>query len=268
MRLIDDHLVTVSGSLAVNPSRQVLPGEPVVVLNPPPMYVSRGGLKLEKALSSFGLDVTDWRCLDAGSSTGGFTDALLQHGAKSVVAVDVGTHQLHERLRGDVRVRLFEQTDIRSITIEEIGGTVDIVVADLSFISICMVLSELLALAAPSGHLALLVKPQFEADRAEVSRGKGIISDPAVWRRTLLDVQQACTEAGAVLVGLVASPIRGGSAGNGNVEFLLHLRHASSDSSFEERDRSRDDVMALIERVIQDVDPEDLHPQDMQQESS
>ncbi len=225
----------------------MLAGEPIELLAPPPAYVSRGGLKLERALDAFDIEVAGRRGLDAGSSTGGFTDALLQHGAASVVAVDVGTHQLHERLRADSRVSLHEQTDIRSVDAKAVDGPFDIVVADLSFISVRLVLTHLVALAEADGHLVLLVKPQFEAQREEASRGKGIISDPEIWRRTLREVQGASSEAGAAMVGLVRSPIRGGTGARGNVEFLAHLRHAAV------APQPAGDAVELVDAVLKEI---------------
>ena len=191
------------------------------MLGPPPRFVGRGGEKLAAALERFGVDPAGRRCVDAGSSTGGFTDALLQAGASSVVAVDVGRHQLHERLRADPRVESREQTDIRSVTVASLGGPVDVVVADLSFISVRTVAAALVGLLCDEGDLVVLVKPQFEAGRAEVSRGKGVIRDPDTWRRTLEGAVVAIEEAGAAIMGAMVSPLRGA---DGNAEFLLHAQ--------------------------------------------
>jgi 23S rRNA (cytidine1920-2'-O)/16S rRNA (cytidine1409-2'-O)-methyltransferase len=183
------------------------------VQGPPARFVGRGGEKLDGALDRFGIDVEGRRCLDAGASTGGFTDCLLQRGAAHVLAVDVGYGQLHERLRADERVRNLERTNIRELAPEP----VDLVVGDLSFISLRTVLPDLLAFGP---ELVLLVKPQFEAGRQEASKGKGVIRDPAVWRRVLGEVRTAAAEAGAAMIGAMPSAIRGQS---GNVEFLVHL---------------------------------------------
>jgi 23S rRNA (cytidine1920-2'-O)/16S rRNA (cytidine1409-2'-O)-methyltransferase len=217
--------VTVDGAPATKAARLVDPAQSVLVAGPPPPYVSRAGLKLEAALDHFELDPCGWRCLDAGSSTGGFTDCLLQRGAASVVAVDVGTHQLHERLRADSRVEVREQTDIRSLGPADAGGagreagTLDLVVADLSFISLRLVLPTLVALAGDSPIVAL-VKPQFEAGRAEASKGRGVIRDPAVWLRVLTEVVEAAAALGRILTGALVSPITGQA---GNVEFIVCL---------------------------------------------
>ena len=177
----------VSGTVAVKASRLVLPSEPIHLTGPRARYVSRGGEKLAAALDRFDLDVAGARALDAGSSTGGFTDCLLQHGARSVTALDVGRGQLHERLRGDDRVDAREQTDIRSYTLEDAGGSAyDVITADLSFISVTRAVPMLAGdLARPRADLVVLVKPQFEAGRSEASKGRGIIRDAAVHRRTL-----------------------------------------------------------------------------------
>jgi len=213
--------VTVGGAPADKAARLVAPGEPVVVLGDPPRFVSRGGEKLDAALRGFGVDVTGRRALDAGSSTGGFTDCLLQRGAAEVVAVDVGRGQLHPRLRHDPRVVVRERTDIRALDLDDVGGPADLVVADLSFISLRTVGDALFTVTAPGGELVLLVKPQFEVGRAEASRGKGVIRDPGVRAEALAGVRDALVGRGAVIMGEMESPLRGGS---GNVEYLLHVR--------------------------------------------
>jgi 23S rRNA (cytidine1920-2'-O)/16S rRNA (cytidine1409-2'-O)-methyltransferase len=211
--------VTVAGAPATKPSRLVAPGEPIVVLGPANRFVGRGGEKLDAALAHFDVDVAGKRCLDAGASTGGFTDCLLQRGALEVVAVDVGYGQLHERLRADPRVDVRERTNIRSVTADDVGGSADVVVADLAFISLATVAPALLGLAAPGADLVLLVKPQFEAGRQEVARGRGVIVDPRVWREALDIVVGALERGGAVIMDAMASPLTGA---DGNVEFLLH----------------------------------------------
>ncbi|MFQ5557653.1 MAG: TlyA family RNA methyltransferase [Acidimicrobiales bacterium] len=220
-RLVAEGRVTVSGAPATRPSRLVHPGEALEVAGDGQRYVSRGGLKLEAALSGFGIDVVATRVIDVGASTGGFTDCVLQRGAREVVAIDVGRNQLHERLRADPRVTSIEKTNVRGVDPEAVGGPADLVVADLSFISVRTVVDRLVALSVPGGHIVVLVKPQFEAGRAEADRAKGVIRDPAVWERTLLEVASALVGAGAAIMGVMVSPIRGAS---GNVEFLVHGR--------------------------------------------
>lgn len=193
------------------------PGESIVVEGPPRRFVGRGGDKLAGAIDRFGLDFDGARVLDAGASTGGFTDCALQHGAREVVALDVGYGQLHPRLRDDPRVVVMERTNLRAVDPSQIGPF-DAVVADLSFISLKTVLAKLVGCAAIGAPLMLLVKPQFEAGRDEVSRGRGVIRDPQVWRSVLTEVLRAATEAGAGIDALAPSPLRGAE---GNVEFLL-----------------------------------------------
>jgi 23S rRNA (cytidine1920-2'-O)/16S rRNA (cytidine1409-2'-O)-methyltransferase len=219
--LIDEHRVLVNGAVAEKPSRLVTAGDQVVVSGPPAKFVGRGGLKLEHALDVFGVDVVGLRVLDAGASTGGFTDCVLQRGAAHVLAVDVGHGQLHERLRADSRVRNLERTNARRLTVDAIGGPVDMIVGDLSFISLRLVIAPLVSVCKPGQSMVLLVKPQFEAGRAEVSRGRGVITDPEVWVRVQAEIEQAFVEAGCEVVGWTDSPITGA---DGNHEFLVHAR--------------------------------------------
>lgn len=222
-RLAQSHIaagrVTVGGAPAVKAARLVAANEPVEVLGPPPRFVGRGGEKLDAALDRFSVDVAGRRALDAGSSTGGFTDCLLQRGAASVIAVDVGHGQLDARLRRDLRVEVLERTNVRSLTPERVGGAVDVVTADLSFISLRTVLPALIGLARPGADLVWLVKPQFEAGRVEAARGRGVIVDPVVWRRVLEEVKVALVERQADIMGAMVSPLTGA---DGNVEFLIH----------------------------------------------
>jgi 23S rRNA (cytidine1920-2'-O)/16S rRNA (cytidine1409-2'-O)-methyltransferase len=224
--LIDAGVVLVGGAVAERASRLVDAAESVAVLGPAPRFVGRGGEKLDAALDHFGVDVAAGRVLDAGASTGGFTDCLLQRGAAQVVAVDVGRGQLHDRLRHDGRVVLRERTNIRTASLDALGGTAfDVVVADLSFISLRTVAPQLVSLTRPGGDLVVLVKPQFEAGRSAVSRGRGVIRDPEVWRTTLREVIVALEEAGATMMGVMVSPLQGA---DGNVEYFAHLRRGSS----------------------------------------
>jgi 23S rRNA (cytidine1920-2'-O)/16S rRNA (cytidine1409-2'-O)-methyltransferase len=218
-QLIDERRVLVNGAIADKAARQVAPGDQVVVAGPPKRFVGRGGLKLDHALAAFGIDVSGMRALDAGASTGGFTDCLLQRGAAHVVAVDVGHGQLHERLRADHRVTNLERTNIRAVTADAIGGPVEIVVGDLSFISLRLVIDPLRSVCQPGAPMVLLVKPQFEAGRPEVSRGRGVITDPAVWLRVRAEIDEAVHVAGCTVVAWTDSPITGA---DGNHEFLIH----------------------------------------------
>jgi 23S rRNA (cytidine1920-2'-O)/16S rRNA (cytidine1409-2'-O)-methyltransferase len=221
VRAVTAGQVHVGGAVAERASRLVAPGEPVTVVGPPARYVSRGGEKLEAALARFTLDVSGKRALDAGASTGGFTDCLLQHGAAEVVAVDVGKAQLHEKLTGDPRVDSRPGVNVRHLRVEDVGDPFPVIVADLSFISLCTVVPVLLGeLAAPGADAVFLVKPQFEAGRAEAARGRGVIRDPAVWRRVLEEVSGAVVATGATIMGAMRSPLTGA---DGNVEFLVHV---------------------------------------------
>ncbi len=220
--------VLVAGAPADKPARLVAPDEAVVVLGPPSPFVSRGGLKLDAALSRFEVPVSGRRALDAGASTGGFTDCLLQRGASHVYAVDVGHGQLHPAVRADQRVTVLERTNARTLTVADLCVAdpafepCPLVVTDLSFISLRSVVPALVGpVSAPDADLVLLVKPQFEAGRAAVSRGKGVVRDPAVWLGALEGVVSALHEAGTGIMGAMASPLTGAA---GNVEFLLHAR--------------------------------------------
>jgi 23S rRNA (cytidine1920-2'-O)/16S rRNA (cytidine1409-2'-O)-methyltransferase len=189
-----------------------------------PDYVSRGGHKLAGALAAFeplGLSVAGRRCLDAGASTGGFTDVLLRAGAREVVAVDVGYGQLAWSLRSDDRVRVHDRTNVRDITTELIGGPVDVVVGDLSFISLALVLEPLVGVTEEDGDLAVMVKPQFEVGKDRVGKG-GVVRDPALRAEAVAAVADRAAALGWGARGVARSPLPGPS---GNVEFFLWLRH-------------------------------------------
>lgn len=215
--------VRINGQPARKPSDPVRATD-VVELEAPERYVSRGGYKLEAALRGFGLDPTGWRAVDLGASTGGFTDCLLQHGARQVYAVDVGHGQLAWKLRQDPRVVVMEGCNARYLSPDRFPGPfepVDLVVADCSFISLRLILPVAVALVRPGGRIVALVKPQFEAGRREAARGRGVIRDPAIHARVLEELRVFVTEQlSLVWHGVVESPLRGPA---GNVEFLVHL---------------------------------------------
>ena len=217
--LIDADRVLVNGSVADKASRQVAAGDAIVVVGPPARFVGRGAEKLDHALDEFGMDVSGLRVLDAGASTGGFTDCVLQRGAAEVVALDVGHGQLHERLRADPRVVVLERCNVRHVDVDTIGGTVDVVVADLSFISLTLVIPTLTQLCQPGSPMVLLVKPQFEAGRRDVDRGRGVITDTSIHARVREQIEVALAEAGCEVRAWTESPITGA---DGNVEFLVH----------------------------------------------
>lgn len=213
--------VIVGGAPTRSVARQVSEQEAIVLTGAPPRFVSRGGEKLDAALERFAVDVHGLRVLDAGASTGGFTHCLLERGAATVVAVDVGRGQLDWSLRQDPRVVLLERTNLRSLEPADIGGELcGAAVADLSFISLTLVAPALVRLTTPDAELVLLVKPQFEAGRAQVSRG-GIVREPEVHRKVLDDVIRGLAEADLGVTSAMPSPLRGGA---GNVEFLVHAR--------------------------------------------
>ncbi len=211
-------LVTLDGVIVARAATKIPLGA-VLHATPAHPYVSRGGVKLAAGLDRFGFDPSGLRCLDVGSSTGGFTDVLLRRGAAHVTAVDVGRDQFHPALRGDPRVTLREGTDIRALAASDLDGPVDLVVCDASFVSVRVVLPPAFALAAPRAELLALIKPQFEAGRAALK--KGIVRDPAVHAAVCRDVSALVDTAGWDVVGVVPSPIAGG---DGNREFLLGAR--------------------------------------------
>jgi 23S rRNA (cytidine1920-2'-O)/16S rRNA (cytidine1409-2'-O)-methyltransferase len=216
--------VLVGGAPAATPARQVRADEPIHVDLPPKRYVSRGGEKLAAALDAFPVEVEGRRVLDAGASTGGFTDCVLQRGAAHVEAVDVGRGQLAWSLRTDPRVTVRERTNVRALTPSDLGGPVDLAVADLSFISLLTVAPALAACTIPTADLVLLVKPQFEAGRGRVGRG-GIVRDPAVHAEVLRRVAEGLAAVGIPVVAVIRSPLLGS---DGNVEFLVHCRKGAT----------------------------------------
>ena len=212
--------VTVAGGPATNAAALVAPSDSVRVAGPPGRYVSRGGEKLAAALERFDVDPRGRDALDAGASTGGFTDCLLQAGAARVVAVDVGYGQLAWSLREDPRVIVRERTNVRDLTREDLPLSPSLVVADLSFVSLAGLVPHLVALAAVGADLVLLVKPQFEAAYTAVGSA-GVVRDRAVRRAAIDRVASAASSSGAGTLAVMASPIAGPA---GNVEFLLHAR--------------------------------------------
>ena len=220
--------VSVNGQQASKPATGVTVDADLVVRADPdrPDYVSRGGHKLAGALAEFeprGLVVAGRRCLDAGASTGGFTDVLLRAGAAEVVAVDVGYGQLAWSLRSDIRVRVHDRTNIRELTADLIDGPVDLVVGDLSFISLRLVLDALIAVTRSDGDLALMVKPQFEVGRERLGKG-GVVRDPAHRAAAVTDVAGEAAARGWGAVAVATSPLPGPA---GNVEYFLWLRQGA-----------------------------------------
>jgi 23S rRNA (cytidine1920-2'-O)/16S rRNA (cytidine1409-2'-O)-methyltransferase len=215
-----DGRVTVRGATTPKPATLVEGTTPIEILVGPAGYVSRGGEKLAGALEDFGMKVAGRSALDAGASTGGFTDCLLQNGAASVVAVDVGYGQLDWSLRTDPRVSVHDRLNIRNAEVDDLGGPFDIVVADLSFISLCTVANQFAQLAAEGGDVVLLVKPQFEVGKGQVGKG-GIVRDPGKHRMALERVIDCLDVAGLGVRAITASPITGTK---GNREFFVWAR--------------------------------------------
>ncbi|WP_370289090.1 TlyA family RNA methyltransferase [Nocardioides sp.] len=246
-QLIADRRVKVAGVLATKPATGVTTDVAIVVLEggDGPDYVSRGAHKLAGALAVFGRDglrVEGRRCLDAGASTGGFTDVLLRAGAGEVVAVDVGYGQLHWSLQQDDRVHVHDRTNVRTLTPEAVGGPVDLVVGDLSFISLTLVLDALLGATRDDGDLALMVKPQFEVGKERVGKG-GVVRDPELRAEAVNGVVAAAAERGWGVRSVTVSPLPGPS---GNVEFFVWLRRGPARMDAEE-------VAAVVRRGTDDL---------------
>ena len=222
--LIESRSVLVNGIPATKPATQVDAQTSIVLAGKRDDFVSRGGHKLAGALDVFTEVVIDGKvCLDAGASTGGFTDVLLRRGARKVIAVDVGYGQLAWELRSNEKVMILDRTNIRHLTGEMVGDDVDIVVADLSFISLSLVLPALAAVSKSSADFLLMVKPQFEVGRERLGAG-GVVRDPALRRSAVLDVAQSAYDVGLGTMGIAASPLPGPA---GNVEYFLWLRRGA-----------------------------------------
>ncbi|MCK0173904.1 MULTISPECIES: TlyA family RNA methyltransferase [Mycobacteriaceae] len=238
--LIGAGLVSVDGMPAAKPATAVAVTANITVTAGERTWVSRGAHKLIGALDTFAIDVGGRRCLDAGASTGGFTEVLLDRGAEEVVAVDVGYGQLAWSLRSDDRVVVIERTNVRELTAEAISGTVDLVVADLSFIALATVLPALTACASPDADIVPMVKPQFEVGRERVGAG-GVVSDPQLRAESVLSVAARAAALGWHTVGVTASPLPGPS---GNVEYFLRLR-ARTDAALH-----GDDLDQAVHRAV------------------
>lgn len=216
-------VVLVDEQRVEKPSHQIDPNSSIRIKgsdDPTARYVGRGGLKLEAALREFQIDVAGLNCLDVGASTGGFTDCLLQHGARAVVAIDVGHNQIDWRLRTDSRVEVREGVNARYLQREDFSGLFDLAVMDVSFISATKVLPAIVPLIVAGGSIITLIKPQFEVGRGEVGGG-GIVRDPAKRLRVIEEVNNAARELGLRVVKVIESPITGA---DGNVEYLAHYK--------------------------------------------
>ena len=221
--------VVIVGGTAARPSSVVASETVIEVFGTQRQWVSRGAEKLFAALEVFPIDLSGKRVLDIGASTGGFTEVALEAGASQVVAVDVGRGQLHERLSRDPRVVSFEKTNIRTVSVEQLGGPFPVVVVDLSFISLRLVAHQLTTMAGPGGDLVVLVKPQFEVGRSGLGHG-GIVRDPVIRARAVIDTVEGLVAAGLGAQAIIRSPIEGG---DGNVEYLLWLRKGEESLNME-----------------------------------
>ena len=208
----------VNGSFALNVNQLVKQSDNIVLATPPKQFVSRGGEKLAHAIQSFGIAVEGANCIDIGSSTGGFTDCLLQQGAQQVTCVDVGYGLLHEKITSDRRVTVLERTNIKNLSGDSLAQTFDIVVVDLSFISLRTVMKNILSLANSDAAIVMLIKPQFEATKLEASKSKGVIVDREIWIRTITEVLLSASEHGGNAQDIIVSPVPGKA---GNKEFLV-----------------------------------------------
>jgi 23S rRNA (cytidine1920-2'-O)/16S rRNA (cytidine1409-2'-O)-methyltransferase len=259
--LIESRSVLVNGIPATKPATQVDAETSIVLAGKRDDFVSRGGHKLAGALEVFADVVVEGKvCLDAGASTGGFTDVLLRQGAKKVIAVDVGYGQLAWELRQDERVVILDRTNIRHLTGDMVGEDVEIVVADLSFISLSLVLPALAAVSKPSADFLLMVKPQFEVGRERLGAG-GVVRDPALRRSAVLDVAQSAYDVGLGTMGVAASPLPGPA---GNVEYFLWLRRgapAIDESALDRGDRDGTSLMSSRKAilVVNATRPEAVH---------
>lgn len=243
--LIGAGRVIVGGVPASKPATQVEPTTSIALAaTDEPDWASRGAHKLLGALEEFDdVEVGGARCLDAGASTGGFTDVLLDRGASRVEAVDVGYGQLVWRLRSDERVGTHDKTNVRALTADAIGGPVDLVVADLSFISLRLVLPALADCVRVGGDLVPMVKPQFEVGRERVGQG-GVVRDPALRTEAVTGVAEAAAELGLRTLGCVASPLPGPS---GNVEYFLRLRRAGAAEAADVTAKARDAIRMAVQ---------------------
>lgn len=234
-RMIKDGAVSVDGRVVTKPSFDASEEADIEIVGETLMYVSRGGLKLERALDAFSVDVNELNCVDIGASTGGFTDCLLKRGAAHVKAVDVGRSQLDSSLCGHPRVTSYEGVNARYVTPEDIGGLSELAVCDVSFISLTLLLPALRSLLSDGGRLVALIKPQFEAGRENIGKG-GIVKDRNVHANVITKVLEAAEKVGLKCFGLCVSPILGG---DGNREYLAAFTAEETDAVILENDIKR-----------------------------
>ncbi len=245
--LIANGCVLVDSKPVKKPSYVVDEGCKIEIVNPDAVlkYVSRGGYKLEKAVESFNISLENKCCMDIGASTGGFTDCMLQNGASKVYAVDVGTSQLVEKLCNDGRVVVMENTDIRNVKKSDIEDEINFISVDVSFISLENIMKNISELLCDNGEAVLLVKPQFEAGRENVS-SNGIVRDKRVHRNVILNVVNSAADRGLKATKLDYSPIKGG---NGNIEYLLYVSKTKENTNLPDK-KSVEDVVELAHKNL------------------
>ena len=216
--LIKDGTVYVNGSKVQKPSFEVTAADEITVKGDLPKYVGRGGIKLEKAITEFSIALDGLTCIDAGASTGGFTDCMLQNGAARIYAVDVGSSQLDEKLRADKRVVSLENTDIRNAA-EKLPEKADFITVDVSFISLKLVLPAIKELLKANGSVVALIKPQFEVGKSGLNK-HGVVKDGTLRKQAAEEIKHFATDLGFTVNGIITSPITGGE---GNIEYLIYL---------------------------------------------
>ncbi len=230
--LIVSGQVSADGKTVLKPSFDVDEGCSVKITGGQLRYVGRGGLKLEKALDVFGINLSERVCIDIGASTGGFTDCMLQNGAEYVYAVDVGHGQLDDKLINDSRVLNMEKTNILELSADDFPKEPSFISADVSFVSLKHILPKINELLPENGKTAVLIKPQFEAGKANIGKS-GIVRDRKVHASVLSDIVSFCFSIGLEVLGLTHSPVTGGSGADGNIEYLACLRRGSSQRDFD-----------------------------------
>ncbi len=238
--------VYVNGQKESKAGREVLPNDTIEIRGGTLPYVSRGGLKLERALQVFPLDLDGKLCLDVGASTGGFTDCMLQNGAAKVYAIDVGYGQLAWKLRNDPRVVNLERTNFRYVTREQVPEPIDFASADVAFISLRLILPVMYDLLRADGEAVCLVKPQFEAGREKVGK-HGVVRDPAVHQEVILSVASFAADLGFCVRGLDHSPIKGPE---GNIEYLLYLQKGDGPSGLGDLTQAAAEVVARSHETL------------------
>ena len=246
--MIMEGRVLVDGKKVEKAGTGVKPEAELRLLGEEMPYVSRGGLKLEKALRAFSISLAGKTMADIGASTGGFTDCALQNGAAKVYAIDVGYGQLAWKLRTDARVKNMERTNIRHVTPEALGELVDFASIDVAFISLAKVLPAVRSLLKPQGEVAALIKPQFEAGRENVGK-KGVVRDPHVHENVIRDVFRAAQEAGFCIRALSYSPVKGPE---GNIEYLMHLVGTGEESAAS--GVSQEEIVAVVAKAHTELD--------------